>query len=377
MRNAEEEAAQNEKAALTRQSWSAIGADSVAFIDADLAADLPSELFEIMIYTEGAGPATEIAEELSRVLPFPIPATREDGVYLHLLGTVLAASGVKDLFFPVLLGGLVIFGTMLGSVSDRQKEIYTFSALGLAPRHVATLFFAEAVVYSLIGGMGGYLIAQITVKVASVLSSYGWVRVPDLNVSSTNTLMTILIVMATVLLSAVYPAVKASRSANPGLMRAWKPPAPKGDILELVFPFTVSEYDITGLVSFIREHFDNYSDTGLGQFVASHVRLGRDASGMLNIGADVALAPFDLGVSQRFAMRSTPSEIPGIDEVFVHMERQSGRPRDWERLNKAFLDDLRRQFLLWRSLPHETMDVYRQRTRVALDRNMTGEETHG
>ena len=76
----------------------------------------------------------------------------------------------------------------------------------------------------------------------------------------------------------------------------------------------------------------------------------------------VALAPFDLGVSQSFSLRSTPSEIPGIDEVRVIMRRLSGQPRDWARMNKVFLDDLRKQFLIWRSIPRETMEHYRRIT---------------
>jgi len=78
-----------------------------------------------MLYTQGTSEATDIAEDLARMLPSPIAATRANGVYRHVLGTVLAASGIRDLFFPVLLGGLVIFGTMLGSVADREREIYT------------------------------------------------------------------------------------------------------------------------------------------------------------------------------------------------------------------------------------------------------------
>ena len=185
-----------------------------------------------------------------------------------MLGAKLSASGLKDLFFPILLGGLVIFGTMLGSVADREGEIYTFSALGLAPTHVAGLFFAEAMVYSVIGGLGGYLLAQATTKVLLFLAVYGLVRVPEMNYSSTNAIVTILLVMATVLVSGLYPAYKASKSANPGVMRSWRVPAPKGDVLDLVFPFTVSQYDITGVVSFLREHFDSHSDTGLGRFSA-------------------------------------------------------------------------------------------------------------
>jgi hypothetical protein len=214
--------------------------------------------------------------------------------------------------------------------------------------------------------MGGYLLAQGTTKVLSLLAERGLVRVPEMNMSSTHTIFTILVVMATVLVSAIYPAIKASKSANPGLLRVWRPPEPKGDVLDLVFPFTVSDYDITGVVSFLKEHFANHSDTGLGRFMTSEVGLVREPSGLLGLDAQLALAPFDLGVSQSFSLRSTPSEIPGIDEVQVVLSRRSGQPKDWQRLNKVFLDDLRQQFLIWRSIPHDTMELYRERTLTEL-----------
>ena len=300
------------------------------------------------------------------MLQLPVSATRTDGVYRHVLGPVLAASGGADLLFPILLGGLVIFGTMLGSVADREREIYTFSALGLAPGHVAMLFFAEAAVYSVVGGMGGYLIAQGSVKILSVLADYGLVHPPEMNMSSTNAIVTILLVMGTVLVSAIYPAVKSSKSANPGLMRAWRPPQPKGDILELVFPFTVSSYDITGVASFLKEHFDNFSETGLGCFIARDSRLDRAEEGGLCITSFITLAPFDLGVSQKFELQSVPSEIAGINEIVIRLERASGQPKDWQRLNKVFLDDLRQQFLIWRSIDKEIMETYRSRTLTSL-----------
>ncbi|MCE9613842.1 MAG: M28 family peptidase [Lentisphaerae bacterium] len=349
-----------------RRSWRSLDADAVVVVAAETARVMGAALYGLALYTADDAAAQGIAEDIARMLPLPVATTRPSGAFRLLLGTVLAASGVRSLFFPVLLGGLVIFGTMLGSVSDREREIYTFSALGLAPRHVATLFLAEAIVYSLIGGMGGYLLAQGTLKGLTALAAYGWVRVPQMNMTSTNTVGTILIVMGTVLVSSLYPAVKASRSANPGLMRVWKPPLPQGDVMAMVFPFTVSTYDITGVVSFLKEHFDNYSETGLGRFMAQEARLVQSPGGMLGLDARLALAPFDLGVSQTFALRSVASEIQGIDEVAIRLERASGQPTDWQRLNKVFLDDLRRQFLLWRSLAPATMELYRSRTLVAL-----------
>jgi hypothetical protein len=172
--------------------------------------------------------------------------------------------------------------------------------------------------------------------------------------------------MATVLVSAIYPALKASRSANPGILRTWRLPPAQGDVLDLTFPFTVSAYDITGVVSFLQEHFENFGDTGLGVFMARDPRLIRAEGGAVGLDAHLSLAPFDLGVTQGFELRSAPSEIPGIDEVKIKITRMSGQPKDWRRLNKVLLDDLRRQFLIWRALAQETMELYRHRTLVAL-----------
>ena len=86
----------------------------------------------------------------------------------------------------------------------------------------------------------------------------------------------------------------------------------------------------------------------------------RGSDGRPVLVSAVSLAPFDLGVTQHFELSYRPSEIPGIDEVALQLVRQSGEPKDWQRLNKLFLDDLRKQFLIWRSLAPETMDSYRK-----------------
>ena len=81
----------------------------------------------------------------------------------------------------------------------------------------------------------------------------------------------------------------------------------------------------------------------------------------------MALAPFDLGVTQAFALMSRPSEIEGIDEIRILIRRHSGARGDWQRGNRVFINDLRRQLLIWRSLTPEIMERYRQRTLEAWD----------
>ena len=357
------------------------GIDDMVIISCKAARPMGGRIRSVTIYPLREGTIRDLARRIAVVSQMPTYVGTEGGVYRMIFTSLASASGWRVLLVPVLLGGLIIFATMLGSVSDREREIYTFSSLGLAPPHVASLFFAEASVYAVIGGMGGYLLGQGVARFLGWLGSMGYVSVPTMNYSSTNAIVTILLVMFTVLVSTIYPALKASRSANPGIQRHWKIPRPEGGLYDLVFPFTVSEYDITGVVSFLREHFENYSDASLGCFTTTQCEIFRQADGdMLGFSAEVALAPFDLGVNQRFALLSQPSEIEGIDEVRILIQRTSGADGDWRRSNRVFINDLRKQLLIWRALPEEVMEKYRDRTLEqwdSLPRKQVGPENMG
>lgn len=139
-----------------------------------------------------------------------------------------------------------------------------------------------------------------------------------------------------------------------------------GDRLDLTFPFTVSAYDITGVMSYLADHFERHDDAGLGDFAASSVAIGRSAKGNLELCAEVALAPFDLGVTQAFSLVAIPSEIEGVDEVAISILRMTGARNDWLRANQTFLKGLRRQFLIWRTLSTEVIEGYRTRTLTLL-----------
>jgi len=190
---------------------------------------------------------------------------------------------------------------------------------------------------------------------------------PEMNFSSLASVMTSFVVMAMVMVSTIYPAIKAGRSANPGVARKWKMPAPVDGRIDFVFPFTVSADDMGGILAFIGEHFENHGDSSIGNFAASGIALFKaDDKGNLGLRARISLAPFDLGVMQQFAMSARPSEIEGIDEIVVQLHKASGTEGAWLRGNRVFVDDLREQFLLWRSLPIETVMHYREKSeRVA------------
>ncbi len=311
------------------------------------------------------------AAELAPVFQGAVHVKSPSGARQLFFTNAVAGSGLADVLVPLLLGGLIIFSSLMGSIVVREKEIFTYSALGLAPVDVGALFFAESAVYSVVGGMGGYLFSQLVAKLMKWMGSMGWVTPLEMNFSSLTSVCTILIVMAVVMLSTVFPAMRASKSANPGVARKWKMPAPKGDSLSFVFPFTVSTPDFAGILSFIREHFENHADASLGAFAARDVRLFREPAPdggkeRLGIEANVSLAPFDLGIFQKFRMYSQEFEIKGIDEVVVDLKRIGGTPDSWVRSNRAFASELREQFLLWRSLPIGTIEHYRSETRKTL-----------
>lgn len=344
-----------------------LSADQVVITSADRVRSMGGEPNLISIYpgADAAGEridATALGKEVAPVVVMPVWAAGIEGVDRMLLTVLTEVSGGMALFVPLLLGGLIIFGTLLGSIQDREKEIYTFSALGLSPGHVGVLFFAEATVYAVVGGMGGQLLAQFVALSAAALAKAGYIAPASINYSSTNALFAIGVVMLTVIVSAIYPAIRASKSANPGLARSWKMPPAEEDTIKLTFPFTVSAYDITGVISFLAEHFRRHDDAGLGSFAASNVKIIRDPNGYLQLSSDLALAPFDLGVTQHMVLTAIPSEIEGVDEVAIRVDRSSGARGDWYRANKVFMRDLRRQFLLWRTLSSEMIEHYRMET---------------
>ena len=304
--------------------------------------------------------ATDIgdtAEEIARELACTLRVGESGESYLLTSVGRLSVAGLGAVLIPLILGGMIIFSTMLNSVAERGKEIFIYASLGLAPIHVAALFLVEAGIYAVLGGLGGYMLAQVIISALGVAASFGWGVQPDLNYSSFTAVITILLVMATVLLSALYPALVASKAANPGTTD-FKLPDPQGDRLEIAFPFTVAARDVRGLCAFLAKYFDAHNEAAAGSFTAAGSGMQAEGDGFA-VTAKVWLAPFDLGISQHFAMRAVPTDVRAIFAVQLTLDLLSGQRAAWKRTNLAFLKDLRQQFLVWRTLSPDTMDFYR------------------
>ena len=211
---------------------------------------------------EKAREAIDLGKKLATEVNLAVYTGQQGSPYQASVLTGVSVGGGADIIVPLILGGMIIFSTMLGSVAERGKEIFIYASLGLAPLHIAALFLVEASIYAVIGGMGGYILAQSVGALLSLMAEIGWLASrPDINYSSFTAVITILIVMATILISALYPAWMASQSAKPGEDSDVDVPEPVDDRIEIPFVHRGGTRDIRGLLACLTAYFDSNTES--------------------------------------------------------------------------------------------------------------------
>jgi hypothetical protein len=277
-----------------------------------------------------------------------------------------STEGLATIMIPILIAALIVLNTMLGSVFERVKEIHTFSSIGLSPTHIGTLFMAEALVYAILGAVAGYVLGQGVSKIIAIVQPHSGL---SLNFSSISAVMSTLIIVAVVLLSTLYPANKAAQVATPAIQRSWVVPDPEGDIWKIRLPFAVTGDQARGVNGFLAEWFQSYEGYSVGDFITEGIyREAYEAEGgqAFRIGCKAWLAPFDLGVSQHIKLETVPTDIEDVFDLRLTLDRVSGDVSNWKRVNRRFMNTLRKQFLIWRTLSTAERDRYlEEMTQVA------------
>ena len=288
---------------------------------------------------------------------------RDKDTYLYSSIGMTSFSGMGNLFVPILIAALIVLNTMLGAVYERVREISIYSSVGLAPVHIAFLFLAEACVYAIVGAVLGYLMGQ---AIATTLVHFGWLAGLTLNYSSMSTVVATIIVMVVVLLSTMYPAIKASRMAVPDIERKWKLPEPEGDVWHFNLPFTVLSEEALGLNVFMRDYFEAHADESASDFYTDQVAFSEAEEDSYQIGMMVWLAPYDLGVSQAIQFVTSPvgGEEEDLYKITLEVHRESGEIASWKRVNRRFLNLLRKQLLIWRTFSVDIRAEFHERGRT-------------
>ena len=113
----------------------------------------------------------------------------------------------------MLIGGLVVLVTMMGSVKERTEEIGIFRAIGFRQQHIMRIIFIETGVVSLMAGILGYLLGVAGIWAG--LAVFGTRQVPVLSPDPRLAVTAIVMALGVGLLAGIYPARMAARM-DPG-----------------------------------------------------------------------------------------------------------------------------------------------------------------
>jgi hypothetical protein len=301
-----------------------------------------------------------------------------DGTFLYHASDTMSYSGVPNIIIPLAISVFIVLNTMIGAVYERKREIAVYTSVGLAPSHVSFLFIAEALAFAVLSVVFGYLLAQTTAKLFAETALWSGITV---NYSSLSGVAAMVLVIAVVLLSVIYPSKVAGQIAIPDVNRSWTLPAARGNILEMTFPFLMTFKEHASVGGFLYDYFRGHFDVSHGRFSTSDIDLAFACETAPSVASDtdtcpqeacelpeclhlkfeVWLAPFDFGIMQRVELRFTPArDEPGFVEIHVRLMRESGESNAWRRINKGFLHNVRRQLLIWRSLDEPAKVYYEQ-----------------
>ncbi len=296
---------------------------------------------------------------MSRVL-LAVFVGMEDGVEVYSSLGATSVSGLANLIIPVLIAAFLVLNTMMGAVFERFREIGVYSAVGLAPNHVAALFIAEAAVFATLGAVFGYLSGQI---ITMALSQWDLLGGLSLNYSSLSTVYATMVVMAVVFLSTLYPAKKAADMTVEDVTRRWSPPPPVGDDWRFEFPFTVTVPEALPLSGYLTHVFKTHEDSSAEDFVTEGAMLDvipGDTFDTYHVAAAVWLAPYDLAISQEVRLQLEPVPEERLYRILIVIRRRSGDRAQWQTINRRFFTVLRKRFLVWRTIAEPIKEQYRE-----------------
>ena len=283
----------------------------------------------------------------------------------------IEVGNLSRMAIPLFLVATIIFNSMLGAVMERKREVGIYNAIGLNPTHVIMFFFAESLVFGLVGSVAGYLIGQC---LSLVFARLDLIEL-NLNYSSLSVLMVIFLAIATVMLSTIYPAVMAARSAVPSGEGHWSMPQPEGDQIQIRFPFSYDPSRVLAVLAYLQEYMNHNSEASSGEFLATMGPLGRvpavagqpdEAPNAVPHATyvmlfDIAPAPFDLGVNEQMELYAYFDSRVHAYTLMVYLTRVSGQISDWMTVNQPFLTLLRKRLLYWRSKDPDTQQSYYSR----------------
>lgn len=262
------------------------------------------------------------------------------------------------LILPFLIAFFMLLAIMIGNVYERRQEIHVFSSVGLAPKHVAGMFLAEALVYAGIASVLGYFLGIILLD---IFRRAGWLPADfHPNYFGKVVIWSAALATGSSLLSVLYPMRIAAMMVNPSLERIWRIESePRGDDWVIALPFVAHDRrESMGMLAFAQEFLRHHRGERTGAFATEHEPVLQEQDAEVALSSSVWLSPFERNLVQ--TVRLVPRNDEGKDRYRFDLciKRLSGPDYLWRKSNHAFVDGLRKQMLIWRSLNDAQVDDY-------------------
>jgi len=289
-------------------------------------------------------------------------STEKGSTEVYRRGREFTFERAQIMIIPVIIGGLTILMTLIGSVVERRREIAVYSTVGLSPMHVTGMFLAESLTYAIMGSLFGYLAGLMGIRSLLLFQ-----LVPEemtVNFSSSFVMIAIGFSMLLVILSSLLPAQKAGLMVTPSLKRKWEiTTKPIGDDWIIPMPFVSTEEEVYGVLRYISELLDVYTSRDAGTFLVRTREMREDLiseNPYKELVAETALAPWDSGLIQKVFIRAIRQREEESKGWFfqIHLKYMEGDRKIWMTRNPRLLDILRKQFLIWRGLGKEEKEKY-------------------
>ncbi len=268
--------------------------------------------------------------------------------------------GINFLIVPTALAVLTIFNIMLGSVYERKREIFVQNALGMSPLHISVSFLIEALSFAVYSIFLGYISGLAATSILIKVDLFPKELFP--NFSSLVVLVIIGVAVLMILSSSSYPSLVAAQLVVPSRVRKWtKTVKRKGDTWIVPIPVTTnSSEEAIGLFAFLREYFTTFTTERETVFSIDNLDLKESVeedSQVMTLNGICRMAPYDLGITSDLTIVSKG----GRSKPFAFemtLKRTAGYAQTWQTSSPNVLDSIRKQFLIWRTLPPAEREKY-------------------
>jgi ABC-type lipoprotein release transport system permease subunit len=221
------------------------------------------QLLRLNIILEEDADILEFARATALNRGFRAWASTTTGVFLAQLNEYFEGKGLP-IVIPWLIVVLNVVVTMMNAYYERRHEVMIYSSIGMNPRHISSIFLAEAAVIGVVGGCLGYLIGLGAYKFIYILTPALQVKQ---KVSAIWSLAAIGISLMAVIIGGL-SALLNSTAITPSLRRHWTIDKKQESNKEtlIVIPVQVYEEEVEDYIKFLNMELD-YARTGRAMMV--------------------------------------------------------------------------------------------------------------